>query len=145
MIHQLSYPDNQSINHSIPSEESLVQYSFVADAITFIHQCGSMHSAAKLINSLLSSSFSVQLGFRLLLMWHLFAIWTSCRIFERFFKTALLWTARNKLWTSFISHVLDDFIIVNNSAMECIHQLSFLRWYGTPCNIFNDDRILKND
>ena len=20
-----------------------------------------------------------------------------------------------------------------------------LRWYGTPCNIFKDDRILKND
>lgn len=41
MIHQLSYSDNQSINLGIPSEESLVQYSSVANAITFIQQCGS--------------------------------------------------------------------------------------------------------
>ena len=27
----------------------------------------------------------------------------------------------------------------------CFQIITKLRWYGTPCNIFKDDRILKNN
>ena len=35
--------------------------------------------------------------------------------------------------------------IENVSLFTSFCELFVLRWYGTPCNIFKDDRILKND
>jgi hypothetical protein len=133
MIHHLSYPQNQSINSGIPQEESFVQYASVSDAIQFIKQYGNgafcckkdIKSAFQIINLHQSQFKFVGLKWRNKFYVDTclqFGLSSSCKIFERF-STALQWIARNKLGISCISHVLDDFIIVNTSPIECVHQI----------------------
>ena len=47
---------------------------------------------------------------------------SSCQIFERL-SSALQWIATHKLDIQYISHVLDDFIILNNAYGSCKAQL----------------------
>ena len=47
---------------------------------------------------------------------------SSCQIFERL-SSALQWIAAHKLDIQYISHVLDDFIILNNAYDSCKAQL----------------------
>ncbi|XP_061195748.1 uncharacterized protein LOC133203975 [Saccostrea echinata] len=133
MIHHLSYPENKSINDGIPPDESFVQYSSVSDAIQLIKNCGKgayccktdIKSAFRIIN--MHQSQFKYLGFKWNNKYYVdsclqFGLSSSCRIFERF-STALQWIAQNKLKISCISHVLDDFIIINKSPTECVKQL----------------------
>lgn len=133
MIHHLSYPDNHSINDGIPPDESFVQYSSILDAIQFIKQCGEgafccktdIKSAFRIIN-LHHSQFKF-VGFKWKNKYYFdtclqFGLSSSCKIFERF-STALQWIAQNKLGISCISHVLDDFIVVDKSPTQCVYKL----------------------
>ena len=45
------------------------------------------------------------------------------------------------LFSVFINDLEKEMIASCCNSLE----LQDLRWYGTPCNIFKDDRILKND
>ena len=127
MIHYLSYPDNQSINHEIPAEESYVQYSSVAVAITFIQQSGpgafcsitDIKSAFRLVD-IHHSQFKI-VGFRWDNKYYIdtclqFGHCSSFRIFERF-SAALQWIARNKLGISCISHAREFFTHMETSPL----------------------------
>lgn len=149
MIHHLSYPENQSINDGIPSDESFVQYSSISDAIHFIKKCGKgafccktdIKSAFRIIN--IHQSQYQFLGFKWKSKYYFdtclqFGLSSSCKIFERF-STALQWIAQNKLGIPCISHVLDDFIIVDISPTQCVYKLkSFLNMcsdIGVPISL----------
>ncbi|KAK3099320.1 hypothetical protein FSP39_002568 [Pinctada imbricata] len=134
LIHHLSFPEGISINDAIPEEESFVQYSSVNDAIDLIKKCGrgafcaktDIKSAFRLIN--LSQSEFKCLGFVWQNQFYFdcclpFGLSSSCKIFERF-STALQWCAQTKLEIHNMTHVLDDFIIVESSQKTCNHNLA---------------------
>ncbi|KAK3101439.1 hypothetical protein FSP39_003614 [Pinctada imbricata] len=134
LIHHLSFPEGLSINDAIPEEELFVQYSSVNDAIDLIKKCGrgafcaktDIKSAFRLIN--LSQSEFKYLGFVWQNQFYFdcclpFGLSSSCKIFERF-STALQWCAQTKLEIHNMTHVLDDFIIVESSQKTCNHNLA---------------------
>lgn len=133
MIHHLSYPEGKSVNDGIPEEESFVQYSSVEDAIQYIKECGKgsyccktdISNAFRIIN--LHASQFKYFGFTWQGNWYFdtclqMGCSSSCRIFERF-STAVQWIAQEKLGIKFMTHVLDDFLIVDKSATECRKKL----------------------
>ena len=133
LIHHLSYPDNKSINDGIPDEAASVQYTTVDDAITVIRSLGVACFMAKT---------DIRKAFRLLPIreeeHHLLGfafrehyyvdtclpmgLKSSCRLFEAF-SSALELIARKQLKIPHILHLLDDFLIIADSAGACNAQL----------------------
>ncbi len=122
MIHDLSYPVDQSINSSIPHELSTVQYATLDDAVRFIQGLGpgcllaktDIDSAFRLI-PVHPSDYEL-LGF----MWEgeyyfdkclPMGASSSCAIFEAF-STSLQWISEAKLGIGRVIHVLDDFLFL---------------------------------
>ena len=134
MIQHLSYPEGSSVNDGIPRELSTVHYATVDDAIALIKKCGRGGALAK---TDIKSAFRILpvhpsdyqlLGFhwkgklyvdRCLPM----GCSSSCRIFEEF-STCLEWIARNKLGIRNIIHILDDFLIIDQSLSSCREKLA---------------------
>ena len=132
LIHHLSYPDNKSINDGIPDEAASVQYTTVDDAIAVIRYLGVACFMAKT---------DIRKAFRLLPIreeHHLLGfafrehyyvdtclpmgLKSSCRLFEAF-SSALELIARKQLKIPHILHLLDDFLIIADSAGACNAQL----------------------
>jgi len=122
LIHDLSFPWNDSINSAIPPEFSSVQYASIDDAINHIRSLGphclmaktDIDSAFRLI-PIHPSDYEL-LGF----MWddNFFfdrclpmGASSSCAIFESF-SSALEWIAESKLKIQNIVHMLDDFLFL---------------------------------
>ena len=135
LIHHLSYPDKKlnSVNAGISDESAAVQYAGIEQAIQRIKILGKntylcktdIRSAFRIV-PVNPKDFSL-LGFK----WNghyyydkclPFGCRTSCKIFEEF-STALEWIALNKLGISAMVHILDDFLILENSKERAISKL----------------------
>ena len=121
-IHNLSYPYEESVNASIPREKVAVQYNTIDDGISYIKLVGRGAHLAKT---------AIKSAFRIIPVhpsqYHLLGMkWEgnysydtmlpmgcsiSCAIFEAFFS-AMEWVAKNKLGIPYMTHVLDDFLIL---------------------------------
>ena len=134
LIHHLSFPFGNSINSHIPTEASSVHYASIDDAIRLIRRTGRGCALAKT---------DVKNAFRLIPIspgdYDLLGIFwegkfyfdkclpmgasSSCKIWEAF-STALEWIARYKLDIPGILHLLDDFLIIDNTLSSCANNLT---------------------
>ena len=129
LIHHLSHPHSASVNSFIPPQLSTVHYATIGDAISSILKHGQgcfmaksdIRSAFRLIPihprdyPLLGFMWSGEFYFdRCLPM----GAASSCAIFERF-STALEWITLGSVHNCSVHHVLDDFIFIAPTAMEC--------------------------
>ncbi len=134
LLHNLSYPyDDTSTNGGIPQYLKSVHYARVSDAIESIVQVGPNCYMAKCDifqafsqiplhphdYNLMGFSFEQSYYYHMCLPQ---GCGSSCKIFERF-STALHWVAQNKLHIPHMHHILDDFIIIAPSYVECKSQL----------------------
>lgn len=135
LIHHLSYPDKNlnSVNAGISDESAAVQYAGIEQAIQRIKTLG---ESTYMCKTDIRSAFRIVpvnprdfglLGFK----WDgnfyydkclPFGCRTSCKIFEEF-STALEWIALNKLGISAMVHILDDFLILENSRDRAVSKL----------------------
>ena len=133
IIHHLSYPEGDSINDFISQDNTRVNYASVEDAIKLVKQAGRCAYMAKT---------DIKSAFRLIpihkadhplfcFQWQEVFYYdvclqmgcsASCKIFETF-STALEWIAKDKLEISFMTHILDDFFLVNENRQACQSQL----------------------
>ena len=133
LIHHLSHPTGSSINDNIPQELCTVQYQTIENAIAHIRA---------LWQGCFMAKTDIAEAFRIIpvlpAQYQLFGLcWrgqyyydkclamgcsSSCQIFERL-SSALQWIATHKLDIQYISHVLGDFIILNNAYDSCKAQL----------------------
>ena len=121
LIHHLSHPTGSSINDNIPQKLCTVQYQTIESATAHIRALGQGCFMAKT---------DIAEAFRIIpilpAQYQLFGLcWrgqyhydkccsSNCQIFERL-SSALQWIATHKLDIQYISHVLDDFVILNNA------------------------------
>ena len=133
MIHHLSFPSGDSINTFIPSEFSTVKYATVDDAINFMKFLGRGCVLAKTdVRSVLRitpvhPSDCPLLGLHWRGQWYYdrclpMGCSSSSKIFESL-STAMEWIARNKLGIPHILHILDDFLIIEESTSDCQSKL----------------------
>ena len=129
MIHHLSFPFGASVNDFIPTEFCSVQYASVDDAVRIIKHLGRSCTLAK---TDVRSAFRIipihPVDYQLLGMhWQgnyyvdrclPMGCASSCKTFEAL-STAMEWVARNKLGIPNIIHILDDFLILENSHEAC--------------------------
>ena len=133
MIHHLSFPDGGSVNDFIPPEYCSVHYATVDDAVRMIKYLGKDAVLAKT---------DVRSAFRIIPVhpsdYHLLGLkWrgkfyvdcclpmgcaSSCKIFEGL-STAMEWVARTKLGIPNMIHILDDFLIIEQSRSACTASL----------------------
>ena len=134
LIHHLSFPKGISINDGIASENTHVQYASVADAIRLIKRAG---PGCYLAKTDIKSAFRIipihpndypLLGMK----WrgHYYydrcmpmGCSSSCKTFETF-STALEWIARHKLGVDELLHLLDDFLFVSATYIQCQSNLT---------------------
>ena len=137
MIQHLSHPEGSSVNDGIPQEHSTVHYATVDDAISLITKCGRSSALAKTdiknafrIIPVHPSDYQL-LGFQWKGKWYVdrclpMGCPSSCRIFEEF-SSSLEWIARHKLGIENIIHILDDFLIIDQSlSRRGLHLALFL-------------------
>lgn len=133
MIHHLSHPEGSSVNDYIPKDISSVTYATIQDAIDVIKNSPKpvymakvdVESAFRIIP--VSPADRPMLGFRWRGQYFMDAVLpmgcsSSCAIFECF-STALEWVAKVKLGVTAMIHVIDDFLIVSDSADKCNQDL----------------------
>ena len=128
LIHDLSYPRQQSVNSHIPDELRHVHYETLDDLVELvkIHGRGSLIAKADIESAFriipIHPSDHYLLGF----IWNDKFFYdkclpmgcsTSCNIFESF-STAIQWILKEKLGVKFVSHILDDFMFVGPSNSE---------------------------
>ena len=133
LIFNLSSPEAKSINDHIPDFFSEVKYAPLSDAIDLLLKCGShaflaktdIKSAFRIIpikpdqHHLLCMSWNNAFYFDKCLP---MGARSSCQIFESF-SSALQFIAIDKR-INFITHYLDDFLIVNNSKINGLKDLN---------------------
>ena len=137
MIQHMSYPEGSSVNDGIPREHSTVHYATGDDAISLIKKCGRGSALAK---TDIKSAYRIipghpsdyqLLGFQWKGKWYVdcclpMGCSSSCRIFEEF-SSSLEWIARHKLGIDNIIHILNDFLIIDQSLSRCgLHLALFL-------------------
>ena len=133
VIHNLSYPEGESVNDYIPQEFSTVQYATIQHAISFIKEADSIVFMAKVdIEAAfriipISPQDSPLLGFKWRGAYYMDAVLpmgcsSSCSIFEAF-STALEWIAMNKLGVTKVVHIIDDFLFLATSHAKCLHDM----------------------
>ena len=133
VIHHLSYPKGQSVNDSIPDQESTVKYATVGQAIQYLVHYGSNSYMAK---TDIQSAFRIipvhpsdysRLGFtwkgnyyhdKCLPM----GCSSSCAIFETF-STALEWIISQRMPDVSVLHILDDFLFIAPTYSKCLRAL----------------------
>lgn len=122
LIHHLSYPEGTSVNDFIDPENSKVHYATFDDAVQLLLSLGQGSFMAKtdidnafrlipihpLDHNLLGIQFQDKYYFDTCLP---MGASSSCAIFEKF-STALQWIATHKRGISYITHILDDFLIL---------------------------------
>ncbi|XP_048587466.1 uncharacterized protein LOC125570208 [Nematostella vectensis] len=133
LIHHLSFPDGDSVNSGISSDNTSVLYSTISDAIQLVKSVGRGSFLAKT---------DIKSAFRIIPIrpedHHLLGIkWrdvyyydrcmpmgcsSSCKTFETF-STAIQWIAQSQFGITNMLHLLDDFLIVAPSAELCQRQL----------------------
>lgn len=141
LIHHLSYPEGDSINHNIPKEFCTVQYQSVDTAITIIKQLGrgallaktDLENAYKQI-PIHPDDFEL-LGFMVDNKYYFdktlpFGLSYSCNLFEKF-SSALQWILESKFSVLHCVHILDDFLFISPpnsskcySALLAFYQLA---------------------
>ena len=138
VIHNLSYPEGESVNDYIPQEFSTVQYATTQNSISFIKEADSVVFMAKVdIEAAfriipISPQVSPLLGFKWRGSYYMDAVLpmgcsSSCSIFEAF-STALEWIAMNKLGITKVVHIIDDFLFLAPSHAKCLHDMkAFMR------------------
>lgn len=135
LIHDLSYPENNSVNSQIPAVNSQVSYDSIDTVINLVKQFGSGALMAKC---------DIQDGFRNIPIhpddYHLLGfMWdnlyyydkclpmgasSSCQIFEKL-SSSLQWIMLNKFFAKGMSHMIDDFFFIGPSASKsCFHDLN---------------------
>ena len=145
-IQNLSFPyDGTSINDSIPDSIKSVQYATIKDAIFTIQKIGKYTYLAKFdileafTNLPVAQAEQHLLGFSFQQEYYYSRVLpqgmgTSCVIFE-YFSSALEWVIRYKFHIA-CHHILDDFIIFEESYERCEAALSlilsFLDYIGVP-------------
>jgi hypothetical protein len=150
IIHDLSYPQGNSVNSLIPPEYSAVTYDSIDTIVSLVQKFGH--------NSLMAKS-DIKDAFRIIpvnpLDYHLLGfVWksqfyfdrclpmgasSSCHIFEQL-SNALQWIMYNKYKASGISHILDDFFFISNSnSSKCKEDLTNFLYLckktGIPINM----------
>ena len=134
MIQHLSYQEGSSANDGIPRELSTVHYATVDDAISLIKKSGRGSSLAK---TDIKSAFRIRpvhpsdyqlLGFQWKGKWYANRCLPMGRsssrcIFEEF-SSSLEWIVQHKLGVENIIHILDDFLIIDQSLSRCGSQLA---------------------
>lgn len=149
IIHDLSFPQNDSVNSNIPKEHSQVQYDSIDTVVSLIRKFGR--------GSLMAKS-DIKDAFRIMPVsphdYHLLGfIWRdhfyyerclpmgascSCQIFEKL-SEALQWFMMTKFHAAGMSHILDDFFFIGppNSEKCKVDLAAFLalcQRVGIPIN-----------
>lgn len=139
LIHDLSYPYDNSVNSNIPQEFKSVSYETLDDAISLIIEAG-QHS--------LIAKADVEAAFRQLPIHpksvHLlgftwrgkfyadrslpFGLAISCQCYQAF-SDSLAWILKHKLNVKSLTYILDDFIFISSyNSNKCLVSLnSFLK------------------
>lgn len=138
VIHDLSFPKNQSVNSNIPRENSAVQYDSIDQVVDLVQKFG---------RECLMAKTDIEDAFRIIPIhpadYYLLGFtWegqyyydkclpmgasSSCQIFESL-SSALQWVMENVFNASGMSHILDDFFFVGPpNSITCRNDLaSFL-------------------
>ncbi|XP_054835512.1 uncharacterized protein LOC129329840 [Eublepharis macularius] len=122
LIHHLSYPRGSSVNEAIPPELCSVRYASFDHAVRLVRACGrgalmakcDIQSAFRLLP--IHPSDQCLLGFKFRDRWYVdkampMGCSVACAAFETF-STFLEWVAKDRMGAPFVSHYLDDFIIM---------------------------------
>ncbi len=134
LIHHLSFPKGLSINDGIFSEDTHVRYATVADAIKLIKRAG---LGCYLAKTDIKSAFRIipihpndypLSGMKWCGLYYYdrcmpMGCSSSCKTFETF-STAIEWIARHKLKIDELLHLLDDFLFVSATYMQCQSSLN---------------------
>lgn len=134
VIHHLSYPEGKSINDGIDTAFTTVEYASIETAIRLVKQAGigshmaktDVKSAFRLIpvhpeaHPLFCFQWKDKYYFDKCLQ---MGCSSSCQIFEEFSK-AIEWIAQKKLNVENMTHMLDDFFMVNSTKTQCSKDLS---------------------
>lgn len=134
VIHDLSFPEGQSVNTYIPRENSEVQYDTIDKVISLVQYFG---RGAFMAKSDIKDAFRIVpihpsdyhlLGFTWKSKYYYdrclpMGASSSCKIFEEL-SQALVWIMLNKYHASGISHILDDFFFISSSVEKCREDLS---------------------
>ena len=139
LIHDLSFPKLNSVNHFIDKSDTTVKYETLDHVISLVKKFGKncliaktdIEEAFRLVP--INPSDYHLLGFTFMEKFYYdkclpMGVSTACRIFERFSR-ALQWVMQSKFNTRGISHILDDFIFVGPpNSPECRKNLeTFLK------------------
>lgn len=147
LIHHLSYPEGNSVNDFICEELSTVKYSSFDDAVALVLALGpgcllsktDIESAYRILpvhrddHELLGFKWGDQYYYDKCLT---MGLRSSAAIFDRF-SSGLKWIAQSKLGISFITHILDDFLILgpanSDNCQKQLHTfLAFCEQVGVP-------------
>lgn len=138
LIHNLSYPANNSVNDFTDRQYCSVRYSSIDDAVEMVKRIGiggklakaDIKSAFRLLR--ISPSDFDQLGFSFQGKYYFdkclpFGASISCSLFEKF-SSALHWYLEKKSGNRNILHYLDDFLFGSASqSSECADTLEVFR------------------
>ena len=145
MIHNLSFPQDHSLNDYIPDHEATVQYETLNTVLQQILKYGQGSFLAK---ADVESAFRIipihpdshhLLGFK----WNNKFYYDkclpmgcriSCRLFERF-TCAIQWILKTKFLIPTMSHILDDFIFVSDNQSSCQKYLNTFMALATQINL----------
>ena len=134
LIHNLAFPYNEeSVNRSIPPEESSVQYHYIGELIQLALQLGKDIWGCRVDFSHVFRNLAVLLedlallGFTLDGKYYLnssvpFGASSSCKIFERV-ATVLQWIVTSETGWRWISHYLDDFPMLAKTREGLLEQI----------------------
>ena len=134
LIHDLSFPHGSSVNDGIDRLHATVQYETLDKVIQLVKQCGRGALVSKCDIEEAFRQIPVHpddynlLGFTWMGKFYhdkrlAMGCASSCQIFERF-SCALQWIVINLCPYAKVSHILDDFIFIGNSASQmCQSQL----------------------
>ena len=147
IIHNLSFPENQSINDGTPREFCTVQYQNIDNAVALIKRFG---KGCLLSKTDLENAFRViplspvdyeLMGFVIDKQYYYDktlpqGLSHSCFLFQ-IFSTSLHWIAENKLGIPGCAHILDDFLFVGppdyNSCLADLNKfLDMAKVLGVP-------------
>lgn len=133
IVHELSFPEGNSVNEHISRENSVVHYDSIENVIQLIKKFGTGALMAKL---------DIEDGFRnipihpadyniLGFMWdnqYYFdkclpmGASSSCQLFQRL-STALQWIMLNKYQGSGMSHLIDIFFLGRAASQKCLSDI----------------------
>ena len=138
LIHDLSFPENQSVNDKIPDQAATVKYQTLDHVISLLQKEGRRSFMAKA---------DIKEAFRIIpiapIHYHLLGfqydnqfyydkvlpmgLRSSCAIFETFSK-ALHRIMQTKFQVQSVSHILDDFLFISQHRTICNKYLQDFLW-----------------